>query len=44
MLRILQPGLRRGKLADRAGILLLLVLLLVLAVSVLTGVRKLAEG
>jgi hypothetical protein len=44
MLRIFQPGLRRGRTANRIGVFLLLALLLVLAVSVLTGVSKLAAG
>lgn len=41
MKRILQPDLMRGHIADRAGLLLLLGLLAVLALSVFDGVRHL---
>ncbi len=44
MRRILQPGLRRGKAANRAGTLLLLGLVLVLVAAVITGVSTLAAG
>jgi hypothetical protein len=37
----LQPGLRRGRLANRMGTVLLFVLLLVLFASLLHGVRTL---
>lgn len=42
MRRIFQPELRRGRTANRIGILLLLFLLLVLVASVFTGVRAIA--
>ncbi len=43
MRRIFQPDLMRGPVAQRAAILLILGLLLVLAVSVVQGVRHLAS-
>jgi hypothetical protein len=41
MKRVIQPGLKRGPLAERAAILLWLLLLAVLALSVVQGVRSL---
>jgi hypothetical protein len=41
MKRVLQPNLRRGRLADRLGMILLFGLLAVLAFAVMTGVRSL---
>ncbi len=41
MRRVLHPQLKRGHVADRLSILLLLALLAVLAVSLIDGVRSL---
>ena len=41
MKRVLQPELMRGRLADRAALVLLLVLLTVLCVAVIRGVNAL---
>ncbi len=41
MRRLLHPAFKRGRLADRLTLLLLLGLLMVLAVSLLHGVRSL---
>ena len=38
---LVQPRLRRGQMADKLGLLLLIGLLLVLVVAVFTGVRSL---
>ena len=44
MKRMLQPNLRRGRLADRLGMILFFGLLAVLAYAVLSGVRSLPIG
>ncbi len=41
MKRVLQPELMRGRVADRAALVLLLVLLTVLCVAVIRGVNAL---
>ena len=41
MRRVLHPQLKRGHVADRLSILLLLALLVVLAASLINGVRSL---
>ena len=41
MRRVLQPELMRGRVADRAALVLLLVLLTVLCVAVIRGVNAL---
>jgi hypothetical protein len=41
MRKVIQPDLKRGRIADGAAILLLLVLLAVLFVAVLNGVQTL---
>jgi len=41
MKRLLHPGLMRGHIVERAALLLMLALLMVLAVSVLQGMRTL---
>jgi hypothetical protein len=43
MKRVIQPGLKRGRVADRAAMLLLLTLLAILVIAVIRGVGTLAS-
>jgi len=43
MKRVIQPNLKRGRMADRAAMLLLLALLAVLVIAVVRGVGTLAS-